>query len=387
MANKIIIKHSPDELTAYIHLALTPNVGPKIFQLLAEIGIQAGEIYKCSADQLTSLKLSKKSIKHILAYPPSNPSKDAEQALNWAQPANNHLITCYHKHYPQRLMQITSAPPILMVMGELACLDLPQIAIVGSRYPSLSGQSQAFEFAQSLVESGFVITSGLARGIDAFAHKGALQAGGKTIAVMGTGLSQIYPKQNQRLAAEIAEQGAVVSEFPLRAKAMPGHFPRRNRIVSGLSMGTLVVEATIKSGSLITARQALEQNREVFAIPGPINNPQKSGCHYLIRQGASLIETPDQIVQELSLMHPRQQPVNRISADANKLSVETLPNNVLDQLKPEQYKILKAVDYQGVNLDDLVMRTQYSVAEISVHLMDLELSGLIRQDQGAYFRL
>lgn len=383
MANKII-KHSPDELTAYIHLALTPGVGPKTFQLLAHKGIQAAEIYKCSADQLTSLKLPLKSIKHILAHPPSNPCKDAEQALNWAQQTNNHLITRYHKHYPQRLMQIASAPPILMVMGELACLDLPQIAIVGSRYPSLSGQAQAFEFAQSLVESGFVITSGLARGIDAFAHKGALQAGGKTIAVMGTGLSQIYPKQNQRLAAEIAEQGAVVSEFPLRAKAMPGHFPRRNRIVSGLSMGTLVVEATVKSGSLITARQALEQNREVFAIPGPINNPQKSGCHYLIRQGASLIETPDQIVQELSLMHP---PVDRISTHAKKPLVETLPNNVLDQLKPEQYKILKAVDYQGVNLDDLVMRTQYSVAEISAHLMDLELSGLIRQDQGAYFRL
>jgi DNA processing protein len=387
MANKIIIKPSPDELIAYIHLALTPNVGPKIFQLLADKGIQATEIYNCSADQLTSLKLSKKIIKHILAHPPSNPCKDAEQALNWAQQSNNHLITCHHKHYPQRLTQIASAPPILMVMGELVSLDLPQIAIVGSRYPSLSGQSQAFEFAQSLVESGFVITSGLARGIDAFAHKGALQAGGKTIAVMGTGLSQIYPKQNQRLAAEIAEQGAVVSEFPLRAKAMPGHFPRRNRIVSGLSMGTLVVEATIKSGSLITARQALEQNREVFAIPGPINNPQKSGCHYLIRQGASLIETPDQIVQELSLMHPRQQPVNRISTHANKQSIETLPNNVLDQLKPEQYKILKAVDYQGVNLDDLVTRTQYSVAEISAHLMDLELRGLIRQDQGAYFRL
>jgi DNA processing protein len=387
MSNNISINHSPDELNAYIHLALTPNIGPKAFQFLAQQGIQALEVYQLSEEQLIMLKLPKKSVKHIIAYPPSNPCKDVEHALNWATQPNNHLITPYHNYYPKRLIQIATAPPILMVNGDLACLGLPQIAIVGSRYPSSSGQSQAFEFAQSLAESGFVITSGLARGIDAFAHKGALQAGGKTIAVLGTGLSEIYPKQNKRLANEIAEQGAVVSEFPLRAKAMPGHFPRRNRIVSGLSMGTLVVEATIKSGSLITARQALEQNREVFAIPGPVNNPQKTGCHFLIREGACLIETPDQIVEELSLIHEPQWSDNQRSIHAKKLPLAALDNHVLEQLKPEQYNILKAVDYQGVNLDGLVVKTQCSVAEISAHLMDLELSGLIRQDQGMYFRL
>jgi DNA processing protein len=387
MANKIIIKYSPDELNAYIHLALTPNIGPKAFQFLAQQGILATEVYTFSEEQLISLKLSKKSVKHITAHPPSNPCKDAEHALTWALQTNNHLITPCHKHYPKRLAQIATAPPILMVKGELACLDLPQVAIVGSRYPSSSGQSQAFEFAQSLAESGFVITSGLARGVDAFAHKGALQAGGKTIAVLGTGLSEIYPKQNKRLATEIAEQGAVVSEFPLRAKAMPGHFPRRNRIVSGLSMGTLVVEATIKSGSLITARQALEQNREVFAIPGPVNNPQKSGCHFLIRQGACLIESPDQIVEEFSLMHEPQWPINRSSISPIKPLLKASDNQALEQLNPQQYNILKAVDYQGVNLDGLVVKTHCSVSEISAHLMDLELSGLIRQEQGTYFRL
>lgn len=362
---------------AWICLALTPQVGPKTIQTLLQQNISPQQLYQFSNDQLQQTQLNKKSIAHILQHPPHNPAKQVEAALMWAQHQGNHLITPHDDAFPERLKHIASVPPLLMVKGNLECLSLPQLAIVGSRYPTSSGQSQAYEFAQSLSDMGLVITSGLARGIDGSAHKGAMQGGGKTIAVLGTGLDEIYPKQHKRLADEIAESGAVVSEFPLHTKGLPGHFPRRNRIVSGLSLGTLVVEATLKSGSLITARQALEQNREVFAIPGPINNPQKSGCHYLIRQGASLVEMPEQIIEELNGICQPSQP------DKPHVNLEAEPP--LD-LAPEQYKLLSVVDYEGVNLDDLVGRTQLDVAEVSVMLMDLELSGLIRQEQGLYSR-
>ena len=368
-----------EQSLAWLSLSLTPNIGPKTIQKLIEQSIKPEQIYGFTKDQLEQLKLDKKSIKHILNNPPNKPSKDVEAALLWAESPDHYLLTLNNESYPERLKQIATAPPLLMVRGDIECLSLPQLAMVGSRYPTSSGQSHAFEFAQALAELGLVITSGMARGIDGFAHKGALQAGGKTVAVLGTGLSEIYPKQHIRLADEIAQQGAVVSEFPLRAKGLPGHFPRRNRIVSGLSLGTLVVEATLKSGSLITARQALEQNREVFAIPGPISNPQKSGCHYLIRQGASLVETPEQIVNELAFICDSTQPRNPFAEDIES-------NASLPDLPPEQFKLLTALDYQGMNLDDLIQKTQMAVSDVSVMLMDLELSGLVQQDQGLYSR-
>jgi DNA processing protein len=369
-----------DQFLAWLCLAFTPNVGPKTIQKLQQQNINPKQVFELSKDQLEQLKLDKKSIKHITSHPLSKPAKEVEEALEWANNPLNHLITLDHDVYPERLKQISTAPPVLMVMGEVESLSLPQLAIVGSRYPTSSGQSQAFEFAQSLTELGLVITSGLARGIDGYAHKGALQAGGKTIAVLGTGLNEIYPKQHKRLAEEIAQQGAVISEFPLHAKGLPGHFPRRNRIVSGLSLGTLVIEATLKSGSLITARQALEQNREVFAIPGPISNPQKSGCHYLIRQGASLVEFPEQIVQELSYIC--ESSTTQVSQQGLSPKLES----EYPEMPPEQFKLLKSIDYDGMNLDDLIGITHLTVSDLSVMLMDLELSGLIRQEQGMYSR-
>lgn len=366
---------------AWICLSMVPNVGPKTLQKILEQGISPEQIFQFTKEQLESLKLSAKSIQHILSHPPSHPSKEYEATLNWAQGDNHHLITPYDALYPDRLKQIATAPPLLMVKGMVECLSLPQVAIVGSRYPTAAGQAQAFEFSQQLTHEGLVITSGLAKGIDAYAHKGALQAGGKTIAVLGTGLHEIYPKQHKRLAEEIAEQGAVVSEFPLHTKGLPGHFPRRNRIVSGLSLGTLVIEATLKSGSLITARQALEQNREVFAIPGPISNPQKSGCHYLIKQGASLVEKPEDILEELSLLMVSSEQ----AMDNNESRAEQ--DALIYKLEPDQYSVLKAVDYDGVNLDELINRTALEISFISVTLMDLELNGLVRQEQGMYSRI
>ena len=259
-----------------------------------------------------------------------------------------------------------------MVRGKIEALQFQQLAIVGSRYPTPAGEQQAYEFAQALTDMGLTITSGLAKGIDACAHKGALQAQGSTIAVLGNGLNEIYPKQNHQLSEEVCEKGALISEFGLWTKPHPGHFPRRNRIVSGLSMGTLVVEATLKSGSLITARQALEQNREVFAIPGPVSNPQKAGCHHLIRQGATLVESPEQIIEELQWQHEHTKTVTYQPKASHELA------------NPAQQKIMKALDYEGVNLDELVSRTQLPIHELNVLLMELELSGLVRQSQGDY---
>ena len=205
--------------------------------------------------------------------------------------------------------------------------------------------------------------------------------GGTTIAVLGTGIDNIYPKANIKLAEQISEKGALVSEFALGANAMKGHFPRRNRIVSGLSLATLVVEATLKSGSLITARQALEQNRDVMAIPGSIQNPQKAGCHFLIRQGASLIETPEQVLQELSLqLTPRNE------AGAHKLNCAQNNDAQLD-LQGEQLKVYAALDYDGTDMESLVNKTQLDVGQLCMVLMELELAGILTHEQGVYARI
>ncbi len=357
---------------AWLNLCLVPGIGPKTMSAIQEANLSALNVYELDGKQLAALGINKKSVAHLQLYPPNSPSKEVEETLKWAVNSEHYLLTLHDPLYPQRLKQIATAPPLLMVKGKVDVLQYEQLAIVGSRHPTQAGIQQAYEFAEQLTNMGLTITSGLAMGIDASAHSGALQAGGVTIAVLGSGLNQIYPKQNQRLSQDICERGAIISEFGLNATANPGHFPRRNRIVSGLSMGTLVIEATLKSGSLITARQALEQNREVFAIPGPVNNPQKTGCHHLIRQGATLIESVEQIAQELRWQHEVQHPK------------QAKPNKVQANMSPTEQTIIKALDYEGANLDELVRRTGLSVAEINVILMGLELSGVVRQEQGDY---
>ena len=219
--------------------------------------------------------------------------------LAWLSQNNNYAITFNEANYPYQLKEIADPPPILFVRGNPDLLAAPQIAIVGSRNPSASGEETAFNFAKTLSQHGFTITSGLALGIDAASHRGALSAKGYTIAVAGTGLDRVYPARHKDLATEIVNTGAIISEFPPGTTAKANHFPRRNRIISGLCQGLLVVEAAKQSGSLITARMALEQNREVFAIPGSIHNPLARGCNALIRQGAKLVETTQDILEEL----------------------------------------------------------------------------------------
>jgi DNA processing protein len=363
------------EANAWLNLSLVPGIGPKTMQAICAANCLACQVYNLDDAQLRELGVPKKSITYLRLYPPNKPSKDVEDTLEWAHKDKHYLLTQLDDAYPSRLLNIASAPSLLMVKGEIEVLKYEQLAIVGSRHPTQAGIAQAYEFAEQLTHMGLTITSGLANGIDASAHNGALQAGGVTLAVLGSGLNKVYPRQNVPLSELICERGALISEFSLNSAAHPGHFPRRNRIVSGLSMGTLVIEATLKSGSLITARQALEQNREVFAIPGPINNPQKSGCHHLIRQGATLVESAEHIAQELRWQHEAQQGLAAVKSKNITTTVD---------MDPTEQILIKALDYDGANLDELVRRTQLPVSQLNVLLMDFELRGLVRQQQGDY---
>ena len=299
--------------------------------------------------------------------------------------------------YPKLLREIDTAPTILFVKGDKARLNLPQIAIVGSRQHSVAGQQNARAFAQHLSNQGFTITSGLALGIDGAAHHGALETG-NTIAVLGTGVNVIYPRRHQTLYGDIlAKGGTLVSEYPPNTPARPGNFPQRNRIISGLSLGVLVVEAALRSGSLITARLAMEQNREVFAIPGSIHNPSAKGCHHLIRQGATLVETADDIIEEIGgLLAYKTEESNAIELNPTKSNSNTLEktdqgvNNqgANDQgVNDQENAILHALGFDPTDLDTLIQRTQLPAATLSGLLINLELKGCVEQSAGIYKRL
>lgn len=290
--------------------------------------------------------------------------------------------------YPELLRQITNPPPLLFVRGNVNCLALPQIAIVGSRNPSAGGCENAERFAQHLAKQGFAITSGLALGVDGAAHRGALTAWGKTIAVMGTAVDRIYPARHRALAQDIIEKGgALISEFPLGTGSYAGNFPQRNRIISGLSLGTLVVEAALQSGSLITAKQALEQNREVFAIPGSIHNPLAKGCHQLIRQGATLVESAQDILDQLNGMLSFKWQEAQQTLDLSEQIEISQPDNKLQiNNSPETDILISAIGYDPVTLDALVERTQMPINQLITQLTLLELAGKIESSGGSYQR-
>jgi len=283
--------------------------------------------------------------------------------------------------YPPQLAAIPDPPAVLYLRGDAAALAAPAVAIVGSRRPTPAGRATAFEFARQLAGRGLVVTSGLATGIDAAAHRGALAAGGLTVAVCGTGLDRTYPPGHAALAAEIAVHGALVSEFPPGALPLPHHFPRRNRIISGLSLGVLVVEARFRSGSLITARLAAEQGREVFALPGSIHNPLARGCHRLIRDGARLVETVEEVVAGLqadlfaALPCPPTQP----------RGTQAISGGPLDR---ESKILLNACGFEPVDVDTLVQRTGFPAASVASLLVLLELRGEVEPSAGGtYCRL
>jgi DNA processing protein len=286
--------------------------------------------------------------------------------LRWIDTSGARLLLCTETDYPPLLARTGGGPPVLFVLGSIDALHSPQLAMVGARKPTATGRKNARDFAAALARAGLTITSGLAQGIDAASHEGALQADGRTVAVCGTGLDTVYPTENAALANRIRERGALVSEFPPRTAPVARNFPRRNRIISGLSRGTLVVEATHRSGSLITARLATEQGRDVFAIPGSIHSPLSRGCHKLIRQGATLVEEPCDVVSELQipLLSQWLTPSVRSAKDAPALD-------------KEYEMLLDALGFEPATVDVLVARTGLPGASVASMLLILELEGRV----------
>ncbi|MES2822055.1 MAG: DNA-processing protein DprA [Pseudomonadota bacterium] len=317
--------------------------------------------------------------------------------LDWLNcQTNSAVITIDDPRYPALLQQIPKPPPVLFVRGDATCLSLPQIAIVGSRNPTSGGLENTQRFAEYLAANGFVITSGLATGIDATAHEGALTVQGKTIAIMGTGINTVYPARHRELAQRILDNGGtLVSEFPLGTGAQAANFPQRNRIISGLSYGVLVVEAAIKSGSLITAKIALQQGREVFAIPGSIHNPLARGCHQLIRQGATLVETGNDIVEQLQgmLSYQRQELLDFQKNKNHSLPLKsTTPKaqvvkQSIEELSASEQQLMAAIGFDPVSIDELVERTGNRVGLLMGQLVGLEIKGFIQQLGATYQRV
>ncbi len=297
----------------------------------------------------------------------------AEQDLKWLERSGARLIPVDHADFPPLLRQIADPPLALFTRGDAALLASPQLAMVGSRNPSVEGRRNAEEFAAYLSRCGLTITSGMALGIDAASHRGALKAGGATVAVWGTGLDKAYPPRNLDLAEEIAAKGLLVSEFPPGTPPLPTHFPRRNRLISGLSVGTLVVEAANRSGSLITARLASEQGREVFAIPGSIHNPMARGCHRLLREGAKLVESAADILEELAPLLKLELPAAETATDAASAAP---PED------PEYRLLLNSLDFAPTSVDSLVERTGLTPDVVSSMLLMLELQGHVEASPG-----
>jgi len=313
-----------------------------------------------------------------------DPDVVPDSDLAWLEAPGNHLIGWDDPDYPALLRRIGSPPPALFVAGDPMLLWNPQVAVVGSRNATAGGVDNARDFTRALAGSGLTITSGLAEGIDAAAHLAALEAGAPTIAVVGTGTDLAYPRSHARLAARIRAHGAVVSEFPPGTEARREHFPSRNRIIAGLSLGTLVVEAADRSGALITARLAGEAGREVFAVPGSIHNPLARGCHRLIRQGAALVEDAREVIEAIA-------PIAASLADALRARLLENPTGIAAPARPEaadadQSRLLAAIGHDAVPIDTLAQRTGLTVPELSSMLLLMELQGLVSAEHGRYAR-
>ncbi len=332
-------------------------------------------LFEASEEQWKLIGLSEKAISSL-----KNPNwKTVEKDLAWAEKPHHFLLTWQDEHYPPLLKETIDPPRVLFVQGDPHTLLQKQIAMVGSRHASPQGLQHAEQFSFALAEAGFAITSGLALGVDAASHRGALKANGMTIGVAGTGLNHIYPRVHQKLVEEIIQQrGAVISEFPLQAGPNAWHFPRRNRIIAGMSLGVLVVEAAVKSGSLITARLAVENGRDVFAIPGSIHHPLARGCHALIRQGAILIETASDIINELGLMQAALLDIAQTS------KIKDTPEPIV--LPEDQLALFNCIDEEVTPLDAIILRSQLTAAEVSSILLLLELNGHIESVPGGYRR-
>ncbi len=331
-------------------------------------------IVEQSEQRLRDAGLAEKKAKAVSLPDP----KGIEAALLWLGKDTHNIVTYGTDEYPDMLTQLRGAPLLLFVNGDRDALHLPSLAIIGSRNPTRGGIRNAVDFSRHLAKNGYAIVSGLAQGIDTAAHRGALDVGGRTVAFLGHGIDRVYPAQNHELAHQITETGALVTEYPLGAAPDKRHFPERNRLISGLSLGTLVIEAARRSGSLITARLAAEQGREVFALPGSIHNPLARGCHALIRQGAKLVETAADISAELApLTGYLQQNVMESTNNKSPLSDD-------DQDYAELRKVLS---HDPVTIDDLQNQSGLTIEQLSSMLLILELHGDVESLSGGRYAL
>ncbi|MGD9339811.1 MAG: DNA-processing protein DprA [Chromatiales bacterium] len=356
----------------WLRVALAGPLTTTALQQIAACLANGPDLSALSENALIRAGVSSTAAKLLL-----RPDSALDPAREWLEQSGNQLLTLISPEYPPLLREIPDPPVTLFASGHYEFLPLPQLAIVGSRNPTPAGEITAQRFARYFAGRGLAITSGLATGIDAASHSGALDADGITIAVCATGLDLTYPAVNKALAARIAERGALISEFPLGSAPRRHHFPRRNRIISGLAVGTLVVEAARRSGSLITARTALEQGREVFAVPGSIHNPMARGCHRLIRGGAKLVETAEDVLEEISGLVGAQLELAGEPPEAPPVSEDPLDSDYI--------RLLDSMGFEPVNQDTLVERSGLTAAEVSSMLLILELRGTVAAGHGGLF--
>ena len=363
------------ELGAWLHLLHSPGVGRDAARRLLARFLAPAAAIKAPVEALRECVDAPTAL--ALATPPDGHAQRLADTLAWcsAAPGRNVLVLG-DAAYPAPLLHSPDPPLLLYLQGDAALLASPCLAIVGSRRPTAQGRDNARRFAHDLATQGWTIVSGLAAGVDGAAHEGALDAGGRTIAVVGTGIDRVYPPSHRALAHRIAETGLLVSEMCLGTPPLSANFPQRNRIIAGLSRGTLVVEAALRSGSLITARLASEAGREVLAIPGSILAPQSAGCHALIRQGAALVDSPAQVADELGPLQPQAVAVRPPSAPA---VAET-------QAPPADDPVLAALGHDPQSLDTLIDRCGWPAHSLSAHLLVLEMEGRVARLPGGMYQ-
>lgn len=349
------------ELVSWVALHLVPGLGNESLRRLLQTFSSPSLVF--SAPLHTLRQVVKPTVANAIAQGVDEAA--LAPVAEWLNDARNCIVTLADSDYPQSLLNIPDPPLLLYVKGRRELLNCPALAVVGSRNATPQGLGNSESFAQAASKAGLCIVSGMAQGIDAAAHHGGLSERGSSIAVVGTGLDKVYPAANRQLAHQLAEEGALLSEFPLGTPPLAANFPRRNRIISGMSLGCLVVEASLQSGSLITARMALEQGREVFALPGSIHAPQARGCHYLIKQGAKLVECAQDILEELGYF--------------------TSSNQMLSDSEAE-HPLLAHLGYDPTDLDSLSLRSGLTIEALSAILLQLELNGSVAVVPGGLYQ-
>ena len=369
------------DIEAWLIVSQAPGVGnAKFYQLLKHFGSPEA-ILGAPSNELRVARVGDKA-RHFLRNPASD---KITPNLNWAKALNHTIRTIDCPEYPEALKETKYPPPVIYIKGNEKLLKEPQIAIVGSRQPTPGGRVNAKKFSCEIVKAGLLVNSGMALGIDTVAHDTALENHGTTVAVIATGPDKIYPAKNKPLAERIAEQGVLISEFPVGTEPIPANFPRRNRLISALSFGVVVIEAGIQSGALITARLAAEQGKDVFAVPGSIQNPKAQGCHHLIQQGAKLVQKTEDILLELQ---PQLERCLRKKEDGKTQGKESdKPEQNQAGLSDMHIEILETMGYDPVDIDTLAMRCRLPAQTVSVALLTLEIENYVGEENGIYTRI